>query len=129
MATYPKVLYHEDGRTTIARNLSEQNALGAEWYETPANFARGSFSVTADTVAKTLVPANASRQSLKMVNDATGILKIKYGTGASPTSFTWLLDPGDRWEMPQINGVAEYTGIISGIWTQAGGAVRIQELP
>lgn len=127
MAAYPKALYHEDGRVTVVQNLLEQTALGAEWVESPGTFSRGVFSVSASTSAKTLIAANAKRATLKIVNDSDAIMRFKYGTGITNTNLTWILDPGERWEMPLVDGLPEHSGIITAIWESATGAARVTE--
>lgn len=32
---YPKFLFHVDGRSAVVGNVSEQEALGVEWHESP----------------------------------------------------------------------------------------------
>lgn len=73
----------------------------------------------------TLLQANGGRKGVVIVNDSTATLYLKYGATASTTSFTYRLDPGVTWEMPQ----PLYTGQIDGIWSvDASGAARITEL-
>lgn len=57
-------------------------------------------------------------------NDSTAVLKVKYGTGASATSFTVTLQPGDLFEFPRPT----YDGVVEGIWTSATGAARMSEV-
>lgn len=79
-------------------------------------------SVAASTASQTLKAANANRAALIVVNDASASLYVKYGSGASTASYTYLLGTGDalREEL--------WTGIVTGIWTSTGGAAVVTEL-
>lgn len=79
-----------------------------------------------DTASSTtLLAANADRKGAIIVNDSTSILYLKYGATASATSFSYKLNAGATWEMPQ----PPYTGIIDGISSaDASGAARITEV-
>lgn len=78
----------------------------------------------ADNVASTqLLASNASRRAFRVYNDSTSVVYIKYGTTASSTDFTVMLDS---------KGYLEenfYSGKVDAIWASApGGAARITEL-
>ena len=64
-----------------------------------------------------LAAGNTDRSALFILNDAgsSGTLYVKYGTGASSTSYTVAVAAGGYWEMPGV-----YTGVISGIWAADG---------
>lgn len=57
-------------------------------------------------------------------NDSTAVLKVKFGVGASATSFTVTLQPGDLYEFPRPT----YDGVVEGIWATATGAARMTEV-
>jgi hypothetical protein len=71
----------------------------------------------------TLQASNANRRQLVVVNDSTAVLYLKYGSGASATSYTVKLAAGDYWEMP----LPAYTGIVTGIWASANGFAYVTE--
>ncbi len=71
-----------------------------------------------------LRPANANRRLVVITNDSTDTLYIKFGTGASATSFTRKMKPD---ETVRIYG-AYYTGVINGLWSGTNGAARITEV-
>ena len=82
-------------------------------------------SVAAATSSTTLLTANSNRLNVIIINDGTNNLYMKFGTGASTTSFTYYITGHGTFEM-QIPVV--YTGIITGIWSTAVGNARITEL-
>lgn len=110
-ATMPVATFTRAGRT-----VQEVSPLGAAT-ATLANVAASAASVT-------LAAANAERQGLIVYNDSASVLMVKYGTAATATSFTYLLQPGGTLEMGQV----VYRGVVTGIWTAAAGAARVTEL-
>ncbi len=81
-------------------------------------------SVANSTSTGTLLASNASRLGATLYNDDTAaILKIKLGTAASTSSFTYAMPPGGYFEVP-----FGYTGIVTGIASVATGNARITEL-
>lgn len=79
------------------------------------------------STAVSLADANSSRSGLLVVNDAgsSGILYVKYGTGASASDYTVPIAVGGYWEMPD----PIYTGVVSGIWASDGdGTAMVTEL-
>jgi hypothetical protein len=83
-------------------------------------------NVSGATSSTTLLALNANRLAFVIVNDSTSVLYVKFGSTASATSFTYLLQPGqtvDSSGFPLI-----YTGIITGIWVSATGAARTTEI-
>jgi hypothetical protein len=81
--------------------------------------------VPAATSSTTLSAANSNRLNIIIVNDGTNNLYIKFGTGASTTSYTYYVTSHGTFEM-QIPVV--YTGIITGLWSTATGGALITEL-
>jgi hypothetical protein len=73
--------------------------------------------VASSATAVTLQASNANRRQLVVVNDSTAVLYLKYGSGASATSYSYKLAASDTWEMP----LPAYTGIVTGIWASANG--------
>lgn len=84
-------------------------------------------NVNVTAASQTLLAANTDRTGFILVNDSAGgagtIVYIKYGSSASPTSFTYKLDPD---ESLLIND--GYTGIVTGIGNAALGVFRVTEL-
>lgn len=81
-------------------------------------------NVNASASSVTLVGSNVNRLGLTIVNDSDATLYVKFGSVASPTSFTYLLNPHDTLELAE----PVYTGQVDGIWSSATGAARISEL-
>lgn len=82
-------------------------------------------NVDSATSSTTLKAANTDRVGLIVFNDDENPLKLKYGSAASATSFTYEIAGGGTWEMPE----PVYTGIVTGIWDADGtGAARVTEL-
>lgn len=81
-------------------------------------------NVTSAAADTQLLAALTTRKGMLLYNDSAYTLFLKYGTGASNSSFTAPLAPGGWWEMP--NPI--YTGQVNGIWSSAGGFARITEL-
>jgi hypothetical protein len=79
-------------------------------------------NVTAATSSTTLRAAETARRAVIIVNDSTAVCYVKYGTGASSTSYTYLMQPGEALREER------YTGIITGIWVSVNGAARVTEL-
>lgn len=88
--------------------------------------------VAASTSPVTIAAETGHRLTLKLVNDSQYIAYIKYGTGADDEDFSWVLDPGERWEMPTIvangNTRPEYYGIITAVWVSAQGAMQVTQI-
>jgi hypothetical protein len=82
-------------------------------------------SVAAATSSTPLVAANAARKGLTLTNDSTSNCTVKFGTGASSSSYAVPLSPGQYYELPIYGGV--YTGVLEAIWTTANGNMRITE--
>lgn len=57
-------------------------------------------------------------------NASTAILYLKYGTGASATSYTVQIAAGGYFAMPQ----PVYAGQVNGYWAAVNGFVNITEL-
>lgn len=64
----------------------------------------------------TLLDVNGARKGASIYNNTTGLtLYVKLGKGASSSSFTVLLNPGDYYELP-----ANYRGRVTAAWSAAG---------
>lgn len=80
-------------------------------------------TVVTSFTAVTLAAANAARVGLIVANtaDASSELYLKFGTAASSTSWTAIVQPGGYWEMPR----RYYTGIVTGIWMDYSRALPV----
>lgn len=83
-------------------------------------------SVAANSGASvSLLAANTARRSATVVNGADTRLFLKYGTGASSASLSYIIEAGGTWEMPLMG----YSGDIHGRWEGTPtGAAYITEL-
>lgn len=81
--------------------------------------------VVASATAVTLLAANENRRRVIIYNDSSVNLRVKLGSAASATDFTYLLGGGDTYEAP-TDWV--YTGLITGIWDSATGAAQVSEI-
>ncbi len=81
-------------------------------------------NVAGNAGSTSLIASNANRLGAVIYNDSTSYLNIKYGSGASATSFTYRIPPNYTWEMPHPG----YTGDIYGIWDVATGNARCTEI-
>jgi len=86
--------------------------------DTVSIVAKQTTSVTIDAVdsggaSVEIVPANAARIGLHIVNTDTADLFIRYGGTATATSYTVKIAAGADWTMPPTY---TYTGSIVGIW-------------
>lgn len=124
---YPKTLYHADGSQRTVANLSEQNALGSAWSETPASVGRGVYSVASATSSQVLAAANPLRTFMSIYNHSTASLYVKLGAGASDTDFSFPLGAGKYFEMPLSKEGRPYNGLVTGAWATANGSAKVTE--
>jgi hypothetical protein len=82
-------------------------------------------TISASTTVVTLASSNPNRVGLIVVNNktSTSTLYLKFGTGASLTSWSVLIEPGGYWEMPR----RYWTGTVTGIWSTAVGDAHVTE--
>lgn len=71
-------------------------------------------NVPQNTLEVSLLPDNANRKGFKIVNDSNNKLIIKYASGISSTSYTYVLNKKDT----LIEN--EYFGEVYGYWDNAG---------
>jgi hypothetical protein len=133
---YPKTVYFPDGRVYSVANLTEETTyLAAGWTLAAPNLAHGVQRIPASTVtgsaAAIILPPNEKRLTVKFVNDSPAQAIFVYGAAASSVNFTWVLDPGERWEMPIVlragTSFPEWDGLITGYWASAVGAMQVTE--
>jgi hypothetical protein len=82
-------------------------------------------TVPASASVVTLAAAKATRFGLIVVNNSTSTstLCLKFGSAASLSSWTVQIEPGGTYEMPP----RYYTGIVTGIWSNATGDAHVTE--
>lgn len=80
-------------------------------------------NVAGSATSVNVVASNASRRGLTIYNDSTARVRLKFGTTASSTSFTYSVPAGAQWEM-----TVPFTGAIDGIWDAANGNARVTEM-
>ncbi|MBA2726531.1 MAG: hypothetical protein H0U53_11115 [Actinobacteria bacterium] len=79
--------------------------------------------VISSVAAVTLAEDSGGREGLIIHNASTGILYVKFGTGASLTSYSVKVAPDGMYEMPENI----YGGIITGIWSLANGFAYVTQ--
>jgi hypothetical protein len=80
-------------------------------------------NVSTSTTSAQLLASNGSRKGVVVYNDCAAILYVKFGTTASATSFTVLVDPGGH-----FNDRGGFTGRIDGIVASGSCTARVTEL-
>lgn len=118
----------QDGGGSITIDGTVAATQSGSWTVTSALAASGTATLASvnDTASSaTLLAANANRVGFAIFNDSAASLYVKYGTTASTTSFTFLIDPYGFYEFA---GAGVYTGRIDGIWSSdSTGAARVTE--
>jgi hypothetical protein len=79
-------------------------------------------SVSGSASSVTLKASNADRLGIRVYNDSTATLYLKFGSSASSASYTVKMYPEDFYEDYQ------YTGLISGVWSSATGSALVTEI-
>lgn len=106
---------------TVAVSIASNSSTAAST-ATLANVGGSASSVT-------LIALNTNRLGGVIVNDSSAILYIKYGSSASATSFTYVLQgSASGAQALELPANPRYTGIITGIWASATGNARVTEL-
>lgn len=90
-------------------------------------------SVTAVNAEVTLLAANSQRFGGMIENASDKVCYLKFGSGASATSYTYALDPmnanGVGGKVNLADSFRNYTGIITAFWPAGPtGAARVTEL-
>jgi len=78
-------------------------------------------SVASSVSVVTIKAANSNRKSLIVTNDGSDVLYLKYGAGASLTSYTIQLFAED------LAVIDDFSGEVTGIWDVATGSARVTE--
>jgi hypothetical protein len=81
-------------------------------------------NVSASTSATSVLAVNASRKGAHFYNDSSADCYLKFGSGASSTSFTLKMAAYSYAAME----LPIYTGAITAAWASATGALRVTEL-
>lgn len=88
-------------------------------------------NVSAAVADTTLLAANKYRKCASVFNDSTATLYLKWGSGASTTSYTARIGPGGFYELPMglsdAGSPRPYNGQINGYWSAATGTARVTE--
>lgn len=82
-------------------------------------------TVTSDTTTKTLLASNTNRKQAFIYNNSTAKLYVKMGLTASPTSWSFIVDPERSFVLPTP---PIYSGAITGFWDSSSGDARITEI-
>lgn len=83
----------------------------------------GPVSVASSATVVTLKAANTARRQLTIFNESTQVLRVKRGSAASATDYSFQLAPLEYYEAP----TPVYTGIYTGIWVAANGFAQVDE--
>jgi hypothetical protein len=78
--------------------------------------------VSTSTTSATILSSNSSRKKAVVVNEAAANLYVKYGTTASATSYSYLLEPNDILEE------TVFTGRIDAILASGTGNAQVSEM-
>ncbi len=84
-------------------------------------------AVASSATVVTLLAANADRVMATFTNNSTSSLFLRWGTGASLTTYSVPLAAQSYYELPLLAGGKPYTGIVTGIWTTANGTCNVTE--
>jgi len=80
-------------------------------------------SHTGTVSSSILLPSNGNRINVLFYNHSSAALFLKFGDGASVTSFSVKIGSGSYYETTQ----PAHTGSITGAWDVSGGSVFITE--
>jgi hypothetical protein len=80
-------------------------------------------NVSSSATVVTILALNASRLGACVFNDSNKVLYLKFGSGASATSFTVRVPALGNYEVP-----FGYTGVLTGLWDSVNGSARVTEL-
>lgn len=81
-------------------------------------------SVAASVTSVTLQAASTDRIHWQVFNDSTSPMYLKWGAGASTTSFTAKIPAAGFYELPREK---YWSGIITAVWDAATGSARVTE--
>lgn len=90
--------------------------------------------VGASTSAVTLSAAGAGHRGTSVYNDSTAVLYLKFGAGASSTSYTTQILAGGLYELPMTPPTANepvggcYAGLVTGAWAAVNGNAYVTEV-
>lgn len=81
-------------------------------------------TVAASVTVVTLQASNTDRIHWQVFNDSTSPMYLKWGLGASTSSFTAKLPPAGFYELPREK---YWSGVITAVWDTATGNARVTE--
>lgn len=79
-------------------------------------------SVSASVTTVSLLASNSNRKGFVLFNDSTAILYVAFSATSSTSAYSVKLFPNAAYTSD-----LDYTGVISGIWAAANGAVKVTE--
>lgn len=85
------------------------------------------FRITAATATTSLLNSNTARFGVVIHNDSTADLYVKYGGGATTTSYVYKVPAQGHLVLPEP-GQPLFTGQLTGVWAAAAGAANITEV-
>jgi hypothetical protein len=93
-------------------------------------------SVPSSTGAVELAGANPDRRGLSVYNASTAVLYLKYGSGASSSSYTVAVPASALYELPPVGPVYAsgevvggcYAGQVTGAWASENGSAKVTEV-
>lgn len=121
------VLGYSDGSgTKVTANASGLLIQGTATIGSVSASSATTTSVGDETSSTQLLASNPSRIGWSITNDSSAVLYVKFGSGASSTSYVARLAQYDRIGQGPLDGL--YTGAIYGLWaSDAGGSARCTE--
>lgn len=104
----------------VATDISDSAPLPTK----PVSGATATLTNVVESMAtKTVLAANTARRGWIIVNDSDAALNLKFGAGASATSYTLRVLPRGKASHADIGGDV-YSGVIAGIWDSAPGTAN-----
>jgi hypothetical protein len=85
-------------------------------------------NVASSIVSQEISGGSSSRKLLSVYNDSGQVLYLKFGTEASPTSYTVQVAAAAYYELPNHPTHGTYLGVITGVWAAANGYARVTEV-
>lgn len=103
--------------------MALQVVTGSGYVQVVSNTANVT-AVAASVTAVTLQALNTDRIHWSVFNDSTSPMYLKWGTGASTTSFTTKLPAAGYYELSREK---YWAGAITAVWDTATGSARVTE--
>ena len=110
------------GIMTIQGNASGVPVPISGTFTTDKSSSAAISSPASSATSTTILAANTNRILATVYNDSTQKLYLAMASSASTSAFSVVVMPNSYFELP-----VSYTGIITGIWTNANGFARVTE--